>query len=121
MHNALTRATRTRLALVHPPENRLRHRVTRDFLFVLTTYRLTEHHRRRHVALSVIRRVTTGTVRRNVARAAVELKIGNGDHIAIVSLRGAIARTLSAAASGHCISTGNYTNRDAVSFRLSDW
>jgi len=92
------------------------------FPFVLTTYRLTEHHTAGGMSrfLSHLAELQPELFAEMSPELAVELKIGNGDHISIVSLRGAIeARALVSRRIGHCISTGNRTpNRDAVSFRF---
>jgi len=71
-------------------------------------YRLTEHQRPAHVAFSsAISRVTTGLFAEMSPELATELKIKNGDHISIVSLRVRSNRGTRCRASGHAAQRQN--------------
>jgi formate dehydrogenase major subunit len=98
VHNALySRDTNPAVHWFTRQENRFAPPGDPRFPFVLTTYRLTEHHTAGGMSrfLSHLAELQPELFAEMSPELAVELKIGNGDHISIVSLRGAIeARAL---------------------------
>ena len=98
VHNALySRDTNPAVHWFTRQENRFAPPGDPRFPFVLTTYRLTEHHTAGGMSrfLSHLAELQPELFAEMSPELAVELKINNGDHISIVSLRGAIeARAL---------------------------
>ncbi len=98
VHNALySRDTNPAVHWFTRQENRFAPPGDPRFPFVLTTYRLTEHHTAGGMSrfLSHLAELQPELFAEMSPELAVELKIGNGDYISIVSLRGAIqARAL---------------------------
>jgi formate dehydrogenase major subunit len=98
VHNALySRDTNPAVHWFTRQENRFAPPGDPRFPFVLTTYRLTEHHTAGGMSrfLSHLAELQPELFAEMSPELAVELKIGNGDHISIVSLRGAVeARAL---------------------------
>src|SRR6266576_1059637 len=98
VHNALySRDTNPAVHWFTRQENRFAPPGDPRFPFVLTTYRLTEHHTAGGMSrfLSHLAELQPELFAEISPELAVELKISNGDHISIVSLRGAIeARAL---------------------------
>jgi formate dehydrogenase major subunit len=98
VHNALySRDTNPAVHWFTRQENRFAPPGDPRFPFVLTTYRLTEHHTAGGMSrfLSHLAELQPELFAEISPELAVELRIGNGDHISIVSLRGAIeARAL---------------------------
>ncbi len=98
VHNALySRDTNPAVHWFTRQENRFAPPGDPRFPFVLTTYRLTEHHTAGGMSryLPHLAELQPELFAEMSPELAVELKIGNGDHISIVSLRGAIeARAL---------------------------
>jgi formate dehydrogenase major subunit len=98
VHNALySRDTNPAVHWFTRQENRFAPPGDPRFPFVLTTYRLTEHHTAGGMSrfLSHLAELQPELFAEMSPELAVELKIGNGDQISIVSLRGAIeARAL---------------------------
>ncbi len=98
VHNALySRDTNPAVHWFTRQENRFAPPGDPRFPFVLTTYRLTEHHTAGGMSrfLSHLAELQPELFAEMSPELAVELKICNGDHISIVSLRGAIeARAL---------------------------
>src|SRR5881397_280908 len=98
VHNALySRDTNPTVNWFTRQENRFAPPGDPRFPFVLTTYRLTEHHTAGGMSryLPHLAELQPELFAEISPELAVELKIGNGDHISIVSLRGAIeARAL---------------------------
>jgi formate dehydrogenase major subunit len=98
VHNALySRDTNPAVHWFTRQENRFAPPGDPRFPFVLTTYRLTEHHTAGGMSrfLSHLAELQPELFAEMSPELAVELKIDNGDHISIVSLRGAIeARAL---------------------------
>jgi formate dehydrogenase major subunit len=98
VHNALySRDTNPAVHWFTRQENRFAPPGDPRFPFVLTTYRLTEHHTAGGMSrfLSHLAELQPELFAEMSPELAVELKISNGDHISIVSLRGAIeARAL---------------------------
>jgi formate dehydrogenase major subunit len=98
VHNALySRDTNPAVHWFTRQENRFAPPGDPRFPFVLTTYRLTEHHTAGGMSrfLSHLAELQPELFAEMSPELAVELKIANGDHISIVSLRGAIeARAL---------------------------
>lgn len=98
MHNALySRDTNPVVHWFTRQENRFAPPGDPRFPFVLTTYRLTEHHTAGGMSrfLSHLAELQPELFAEMSPELASELKINNGDHISIVSLRGAIeARAL---------------------------
>jgi formate dehydrogenase major subunit len=98
VHNALySRDTNPAVHWFTRQENRFAPPGDPRFPFVLTTYRLTEHHTAGGMSrfLSHLAELQPELFAEMSPELARELKIGNGDHISIVSLRGAIeARAL---------------------------
>jgi len=98
VHNALySRDTNPAVHWFTRHENRFAPPGDPRFPFVLTTYRLTEHHTAGGMSrfLSHLAELQPELFAEISPELAVELKISNGDHISIVSLRGAIeARAL---------------------------
>jgi formate dehydrogenase major subunit len=98
VHNALySRDTNPAVHWFTRQENRFAPPGDPRFPFVLTTYRLTEHHTAGGMSrfLSHLAELQPELFAEISPELAVELKIGNGDYISIVSLRGAIeARAL---------------------------
>ncbi len=98
VHNALySRDTNPAVHWFTRQENRFAPPGDPRFPFVLTTYRLTEHHTAGGMSrfLSHLAELQPELFAEISPELAIELKISNGDHISIVSLRGAIeARAL---------------------------
>jgi formate dehydrogenase major subunit len=98
VHNALySRDTNPAVHWFTRQENRFAPPGDPRFPFVLTTYRLTEHHTAGGMSrfLSHLAELQPELFAEISPELAVELKIDNGDYISIVSLRGAIeARAL---------------------------
>jgi formate dehydrogenase major subunit len=98
VHNALySRDTNPAVHWFTRQENRFAPPGDPRFPFVLTTYRLTEHHTAGGMSrfLSHLAELQPALFAELSPELAVELKIANGDHVSIVSLRGAIeARAL---------------------------
>jgi len=98
VHNALySRDTNPAVHWFTRQENRFAPPGDPRFPFVLTTYRLTEHHTAGGMSrfLSHLAELQPELFAEISPELAVELKIANGDYISIVSLRGAIeARAL---------------------------
>jgi formate dehydrogenase major subunit len=98
VHNALySRDTNPVVNWFTRQENRFAPPGDPRFPFVLTTYRLTEHHTAGGMSrfLSHLAELQPELFAEMSPELAAELKIDNGDHISIVSLRGAIeARAL---------------------------
>src|SRR6266403_1621404 len=98
VHNALySRDTNPAVHWFTRQENRFAPPGDPRFPFVLTTYRLTEHHTAGGMSrfLSHLAELQPELFAEMSPELARELKIDNGDHISIVSLRGAIqARAL---------------------------
>jgi formate dehydrogenase major subunit len=98
VHNALySRDTNPVVNWFTRQENRFAPPGDPRFPFVLTTYRLTEHHTAGGMSrfLSHLAELQPELFAEMSPELAVELKIANGDYISIVSLRGAIeARAL---------------------------
>ena len=98
VHNALySRDTNPAVNWFTRQENRFAPPGDPRFPFVLTTYRLTEHHTAGGMSryLSHLAELQPELFAEMSPELAAELKINNGDHISIVNLRGAIeARAL---------------------------
>jgi len=93
VHNALySRDTNPAVNWFTRQENRFAPPGDPRFPFVLTTYRLTEHHTAGGMSrfLSHLAELQPELFAEMSPELATELKIGNGDYISIVSLRGAI-------------------------------
>jgi formate dehydrogenase major subunit len=93
VHNALySRDTNPVVNWFTRQENRFAPPGDPRFPFVLTTYRLTEHHTAGGMSrfLSHLAELQPELFAEMSPELAAELKIGNGDYISIVSLRGAI-------------------------------
>jgi len=93
VHNALySRDTNPVVNWFTRQENRFAPPGDPRFPFVLTTYRLTEHHTAGGMSrfLSHLAELQPELFAEMSPELAAELKIDNGDHISIVSLRGAI-------------------------------
>jgi formate dehydrogenase major subunit len=93
VHNALySRDTNPTVNWFTRQENRFAPPGDPRFPFVLTTYRLTEHHTAGGMSrfLSHLAELQPELFAEMSPELAAELKIGNGDYISIVSLRGAI-------------------------------
>jgi formate dehydrogenase major subunit len=93
VHNALySRDTNPVLNWFTRENNRFAPPGDTRFPFVLTTYRLTEHHTAGGMSrfLSHLAELQPELFAEISSELAAELKIGNGDYISIVSLRGAI-------------------------------
>jgi formate dehydrogenase major subunit len=93
VHNALySRDTNPAVNWFTRQENRFAPPGDPRFPFVLTTYRLTEHHTAGGMSrfLSHLAELQPELFAEMSPELAAELKINNGDYIAIVSLRGAI-------------------------------
>ncbi|MEY2530857.1 MAG: formate dehydrogenase major subunit, partial [Verrucomicrobiota bacterium] len=93
VHNALySRDTNPAVNWFTRQENRFAPPGDPRFPFVLTTYRLTEHHTAGGMSrfLSHLAELQPELFAEMSPELAVELKVNNGDYISIVSLRGAI-------------------------------